>query len=448
MDPVLQCRVRLPPPSVPWIRIVALFASLPVIAALLFRTYSWGVAPRWFEVVRQLDLLYGAVELGVIAVARNYGFSYADVYHRLPRDARCALIIFLSTFWISSVVGSDMVAYSIARAALWPLHLLFGAALWYLGGRSDAGAVRWLLRTLLLGYAAYAPILAWHFLAAPAPSAVPGGEIIWTSALPGYLSVRHFGIEMGAMLAMAMGTLWRDPRALGRPWIGFATIALVGGAACWSGTRAAVFGAGGALILTVTVRRCPPRASAAALIAVALLVGGALAQTLVPPSDSFGFRLAPSDVASAGFSSGRVELWRAALRLFLQRPLTGWGEGSSLWLIVSDGVSFAHPHDIAVQMLESWGAPAALAAFYLVARLWLELRRRGEAHGWLLPLLMATDALLIMSFVDGVYFHARLLMLVGVLHAIGLAATAAPIRESSLRERRRSPGGDIAVSLS
>ncbi|WP_277980477.1 O-antigen ligase family protein [Sphingomonas phyllosphaerae] len=404
----------------------ALFALLPLAAGLVFRTYTWGVSPRWFEAVRQLDLFYAAIEVAVIMFARHRGLSYGLALQRLPRDTRYVVIGFLATFWLGSAFVAGPVAYSMTRAMLWPIHILFGAALYHLRGASDAAAVRRFVLLLTLGYVAYFPMLALHFLTAPEPSTVPGGAIIWTSALPGYLSVRHFGIETGATLALLIGALWRDPAALHRRWLGFAAILLIGGAACWSGTRAAMFGVAGAIIITIVGRRIPPRTATVVIVIAALTLGGAVAQLIVPPNVSFGFRVAPPAYAAGGYTSGRVDLWIASLRLFLERPLTGWGEGSALWLITWNDVSFAHPHNTPLQMLESWGLPATLAALYLMARSWYALQHRGRGRSELLPILMAVDALLIMSLVDGVFFHARLVMMVAVMVVMGLRHAAPP----------------------
>lgn len=413
-----------------WTGIALLFALLPLAAGLIFRTYSYEVSPLWFELVRQLDLFYLAVELGVVFVARRRGFAYRAAFMALPRDARWAVGVFLATFWIGSVFVTGFTPYSVIRAGLWPVHLLFGAALWHLvvqsnAGRSDAGTIRRVVLTLLAGYAAYLPLLAGHLLTAPDPATLPGGAVIWTSALPGYLSVRHFGIELGALLVLLLGLVWRDPRFGGRPLPGFAGLALVGGAIVWSGTRSAMFGVVGAMLVTIVLRRRLPRAASAALIVAALVIGGVIALMLLPPDGAFGFRLGTAE-GNGGYTSGRTQLWIDAFRLFLARPLTGWGEGSAIWLITWNGMSFAHPHNMPLQMLESWGAPAALTAFYLIARMWFEMQRRTARSEWLLPAAMAFDALLIMAMVDGVFYHARLVMLVMQVGAVALAAPQVP----------------------
>lgn len=402
-----------------WAPIALLFAALPIAAGLVFRTYQYEVDPLWFEVVRQLDLFFLVVELAIVVVARRHGFAYGAMFRALPKDVRGLVVLFLATFWIGSVFVTNFTPYSILRAGLWPVHLLFGAALWHLGGRTDAGAIRRIVLTLLVGYVAYLPLLATHFLTAPDPATLPLGAVIWTSALPGYLSVRHFGIELGALLAMLLGLVWRDPRFGGRPLLGFVAIMLVGGAIVWSGTRAAMVGVAGALLVTLVLRRTVPRMATVWLVAAALLAGGALGLLLLPSDPAFGFRVLPND-SGADYSSGRTQLWIDAFHLFLARPLTGWGEGSAIWLIFLNGHSFAHPHNMPLQMLESWGAPAALAAFYLIARMWIAMQHRGAGNPWLLPVLMAFDTLLIMSLVDGVFYHVRMIMLVALLGAVAL----------------------------
>ena len=414
----------------PWAAIACLFALLPITAGLIFRTYQHEVDPLWFELVRQLDLFFLLVEVVVIATARKRGFSYGVFFRGLPRDVRWAVILFLSTFWIGSVFVTGFMPYAMLRAALWPVHLLFGASLWYLGGRVDATALRRVVLVLVVGYVAYLPLLAGHFLTAPHPATLREGMVVWTSALPGYLSVRVFGMELGVGLALLLGLFWGGTQTRSRLLLGFAAIAIVGGAICWSGTRAAMFGAAGAVLITIVMRRQLPRPAHAALAVAGLLVGGVLSSLMLPPDAAFGFRIMP-DPSGADYSSGRIQVWINALHLIFAKPLTGGGEGSFIWLVSFNGVNFAHPHNMPLQMLQSWGAPAACAVFYLIGRLWFALQRRGAQSGWMLPLLMAFDTLLIMSLVDGVFYHARLVMLVTLVGATSLRAPQAQRRSSN-----------------
>lgn len=407
-------------PRTPWACLAILFAVIPLAAGLIFRTYKYEVDPLCFEAVRQLDLLFLVIEVAVIAYARKRGFAYVAIFRELPKDVRWVLILFLATFWVGSVFVTNFTTYSMLRAMLWPAHILFGAALWHLGGRSDAAAVRRIVLILLIGYFAYFPLLAAHFLRAPDPATLRLGSVVWTSALPGYLSVRHFGIEMGVLLAMLLGLVWRDPSFGGAPVPGYTAITLVGGAVCWSGTRAAIFGLAGAILITLALRRNVPRAATVVLTCMALLVGGSVSMLILPPDPSFGlFRIVPNP---GDYSSGRIQIWIDAFNLFLARPLTGWGEGSLIWLVSWNGISFAHPHNMPIQMLESWGAPAAIAAFYLIGRLWFAMQHRTTQNAWLLPVAMAFDTLLIMSMVDGVFFHARIIMLVALMNAVALTS--------------------------
>ncbi len=430
----------------PWVAIASLFAAMPITAGLIFRTYQHEVDPLWFEVTRQLDLFFLLVELAAIAVARQRGFSYGAFFRELPRDVRWATILFLSTFWIGSVFVTNFTPYAMIRAALWPAHLLFGASLWYLGGRLDAPALRRIILVLTVGYIAYLPLLAGHFLSAPHPSTLREGMVVWTSALPGYLSVRIFGLELGAVLALLLGLAWHDTRFAGRPILGSVAIMLVGGAICWSGTRAAMFGVAGAVLITIVLRRDLPPARTAALAVVALVIGGVASQFVLPPDGSFGFRIMP-DPGGSDYSSGRVQIWIGTVNLFLARPLTGWGEGSLIWLASFNGTNFAHPHDMPLQMLQSWGVPAACAAFYLIGRLWLALQKRGGQNRWMLPLLMAFDALLIMSLVDGVFYHARLLMLIALMNAMALRVAQARPQEGARVPDRHGAGETMHTPL-
>ena len=98
-------------------------------------------------------------------------------------------------------------------------------------------------------------------------------------------------------------------------------------------------------------------------------------------------------------------------------------------------------------LLESWGAPAACAVFYLIGRLWFALQRRGAQNGWMLPLQMAFDTLLIMSLVDGVFYHARLVMLGALVVATSLRATQAHRRSSASVAEHHVPQAAITTPL-
>lgn len=406
-----------------WPRLASLFAILPLAAGIVFRTYQNEVDPLAFELVRQLDLLFLLIEIVVIATARRHSFAYGHFFRALPLDVRWAAIVFLATFWIGSVFVTHLTPYSIIRAALWPVHLVFGASLWHLSAGESRETLRRIVLVLIAGYVAYLPLLAAHFWLAPGPEPLRLGRVVWTSALPGYLSVRHFGIEMGVLLAMLLGTIWRDARIGGTTVLAFVAVAVVGGAVCWSGTRAAMLGVAGAIAITIVARRRLPARATAMLVLAALIVGGVLSTRFLPPDPAFGFRLMP-DPSAEDFSSGRLQIWKDAADLILARPLTGWGEGSFIWLRAADKMAYAHPHNVVLQMLQSWGVPGALAVLYLIARLWLEMNRRGRDNAWLLPALMAFDALLVMSMVDGILFHARMIMLVAFVAVIALARPA------------------------
>jgi O-antigen ligase len=401
--------------------IAVLFASLPLLLGALYRTYQYEVFPSWFEVSRQLDLVILALEIVTICCARRDGMDYRQSLRRLPVQTRRALIFFLATFWIGALLHSRFLTYSLVRAAGWPIHILFAVALWHFLHKHRPITARTFIFILCAGYAAYLPLLSYHLLTAPPGASLHYGAVIWASSLPGYLSVRIFGMEIGVILTLLLGLVWREADVTPRSSINMLLITAAACLLCWSGTRSAVFGVAGAVMITAFFRRPLPRWSVVCAVVMAIVAGGAASSFMLPPDPAFGFRIVEHSL-KADYSAGRVEIWTAALRLIMQRPLTGWGDGSFIWLFSLKGAVVAQPHNAILQMLQAWGLPAAFAALFMIGRIWWALNRRGTMTTDRLPFVMAFDTLLIMSMVDGVFFHARLIMLAVIIATFGLAA--------------------------
>ncbi len=390
-----------------------LIGLTPVLAGSIFRTYGYHVSPTWAEALRQLDAPFILIELAVVMWARHCGLSYRSVFYRLDRAAQFAIVVFVSSFWISSAFVSTYPAYSLLRASYWLIHIAFGVAIFHLAGTpTRAGLVR-SGGALFAGFVLFLPLMTVHLINAPDSNLIREGKIIWSSAIPGCLSVRHFGIWAALVLACASGALYAFNTTRRDQVIVCTMIFLATATLFWSGTRAGVYGMAGALVvLLVTLRRLP--SWPALLVASAAALFGILSSELwLPPDYAFGF-FRRASVPGAGdmqsVSSGRTILWASMLQAFADSPLFGVGEGAVHWFTDIDGVRQVQPHNSVVQMLSSWGLIACLAAGYLLSRLLLLVHRMARRNAQVIPLMLVIDCLLIMSLADGVLYFSRFIM--------------------------------------
>jgi len=109
----------------------------------------------------------------------------------------------------------------------------------------------------------------------------------------------------------------------------------------------------------------------------------------------FFFGSAEQSVLREG-SSGRFDLWKTALELFLDSPFFGVGP---MHFAFYSG-DYAHPHNAALQILSEWGGIAFLAAAVLVVSVFgktMALRGRAEC-----ATVSALGGLLVSSLFGGV----------------------------------------------
>ncbi|WP_375290700.1 O-antigen ligase family protein [Qipengyuania sp.] len=397
----------------PVLIIGAAIGLTPVLAAIIFRTYVYHVTPGWPEGLRQLDVPFILVELAVVLWARQRGMRYGEIFQRFDRPAKIAIGVFLGTFWISSAFISADPVYSLVRASYWLVHIAFACAIFHVIGAPNRDQLQRLGLFALAGFLIFLPVMAIHLGNVPDPDTVRGGKIIWSSAIPGCLSVRHLGIWAALVLACALGSLYEfNANGRERTFV-FAVIFAATALLFWSGTRGGVYGLGGAVfVILLTLRTFPPRR--AILIAGAAAILGVLASEIwLPPDPAFGFFGRLGVVGSGDLqevSSGRTVLWANMMHAFQGSPLFGVGEGAVHWIGKLHGESHVQPHNAIVQMLSSWGLIACSAAGYLMARFLLLLHRVAKANPIAIPLMLLVDCLLVMSLVDGVLYFSRFIM--------------------------------------
>lgn len=144
-------------------------AVLSLVAALLYRTYAIDVSPNWLELTRQMGLPFVAGEVGVIMWARHRGYSPIAMLRALPKLAAAALLLFVATFWISSVLVSRYPPFSSVLNMIWIVHLLFAGAVYHLASDTEHLDVDRVALWSSIGLLVLAIWTAIHFLT-PSPA--------------------------------------------------------------------------------------------------------------------------------------------------------------------------------------------------------------------------------------------------------------------------------------
>lgn len=405
---------------------------LPVIAAASFSTYTIAVTPLWLEFARQIGWLWFAGEAVLIAVASRRGFDVRTSWRRLPRWAQGALLLFVSTFWISSLTVSQHPAFSMILSLGWVMHLLFAAALFDLARCVQPSRLMEAWHGLVAGLAMMAVLIAIHFLWLPATLRGHERQVDWALAIPGFISVRLFGAWAGAILAFLIGVAWRWNARAERQHLIYGGTALAFAMMIWTTTRAAVL-AGVCVLPVAWLIAGPPRSRGfVTVLPLYLIVAGLSVLPLQPYGDPAFTFFEASNLGSADqIVSGRLTIWALALKAAAIHPWLGTGAGSSWWLVTIGGTYTRHvqPHNALVQFLLNWGLLPTAAAVALLSRGTWQAHVAAHRHKPMLPFVLMLDSLLIMSMFDGMLHFAQFVMLIVGCLALCLAKLSDPVVE-------------------
>ena len=392
---------------------------MPVLAALVYPVYMHQMQPAWAEWTRLMELPFVACELVVVQFAVRTGYRDRLIWMSLPCDVKVAFGLLFVGLTVSSVLFSKNTAASVTLSLTTLVHLRFCGATFFLI-RSDRNAdVRTFLPLLVLGLAALTILTIWKFKMPPPELTVPGGKIEWASALPGFISIRHFGSWTGAIAAgLLLAVLYGDKEQSQRmaPLYLFAV-----GLTFWSGTRAAVLGlAVVALTAVVSLKRLP---SAAALLRTGGLSALAMLGAVIFSPGLPEFMLfVQDDIQSAdAMAAGRLELWHDTFFRWLASPIFGWGSGSTFWE-VNIGWAHTQPHNTIFLFLISWGVVGTVGGLWLLGRSIFATHRIGMDDATLRPLTGTLYSLLFMSLLEGMLYYPRFIMLVMIAFAALFAA--------------------------
>lgn len=408
-----------------WVGLVAGFI-LPLIAALLYRTYHVALASQGLESMRQLGLIYLAGEMAVVLYARRHGLDLIGIVRGLPVWAKIALGLFLATFWISSVATSQMLPFSVGLCLGWIVQMLFAASLYHLASSSLDIDMYDIATGFVTGLIVLMACIVVHF--ASVPIALFGKSsnfeqhdgIDLGSAIPGFISSRLFGSWCGAVLAMMTGIIWRSGSVRGQS--SFIMLALAFGLVIWTATRAALLGWGISMLVAWLLAGKPTYRTIYTRLPLYLAVAAIIALTVPPYGNGpFTFIRWTGATSTDELSSGRLTLWATALRAAAEYPMLGSGAGSSWWLVPLNGFYHVQPHNAVVQFLLNWGLIPTIPALALLLGATWHAHRIARRHHELLPVILMLDCLLSMSLFDGMLHFAQFVMLIFGCLAICLA---------------------------
>ncbi|WP_085811377.1 O-antigen ligase [Sphingomonas sp. TZW2008] len=392
---------------------------MPILSAVLYPVYMYQMQPAWAEWTRLMELPFVACELAIIHVAIARGYHDGSIWRMLPRDIKIALVLLGIGLTTSSVFVSRNVPASITLSIITLIHLRFAAAMFFLAQRERAARLESFFLWLGVGLVALTLLTALKFHFPPPESAVPGGQIHWPSALPGFINVRHFGSWTGAIAAgLMVALLYGRQKERGTTQLFYL---LATGLTCWSGTRAAILAMGMvAVIALASMRRLPNGRSLTQIAGLsALALFGAV--LLSPDLPEFALFLRDNLQSADAITSGRTRLWHDTFYRWLDSPIFGWGSGSTFWE-VNIGWSHTQPHNAVLQFLISWGVVGAAGGLWLLGRAIVAIHPTGMGDERLRPLAGMTYSLLFMSLLEGMLHYPRFIMAIMIGFAVLLAA--------------------------
>ena len=366
-------------------------------------------------VAMELFVILVAVREGMIAAMRRW------TWHRLP----AAALVLLVAIAIATAIVAPSPAAARYWTFLWLVHLLFGFAVAYLC--TSALRQRDLIAAYLAGFVTF---VTGTLLFA---TQVTDPAFDWIHSWPAATHIRHFGYYAAAMIALCIGlsATERRPRRLALLFVlgtfGF-TFAL------WTGSRGAILGVAGALLVALTVIPDMRRTVVWAGTLLSLGLGAALATLLPAHGPLMGFgRTITQTVESGDVSTGRMQLWLNVLGAIRESPWFGYGE-NQMFTVAPFG-TLGQTHNVILQVLLAWGvvglACVAVIGVWFLARSLPVVRRDGVD---LLAPFMAMLALASLSLIDGSLFHV---VPVSIFAACaGMIAARWPARQAALR---RSP---------
>src|SRR5688500_12221128 len=197
---------------------------------------------------------------------------------------------------------------------------MFGLSIAYLCGRVFSAED--LIRAFLAGFAVVAALfLSFVYL-------IPDWNgFDWRLDLAGFNHVRHVGLYLAPIAALAIGVMALARRKSEWAWA-FVTASLAIGLSLWTGSRGAVLaivGAGAVSLLVAPAFRVARGWGGAA--ASLVLAAAVVSQIPTAPHPLMGATRTVEASVGGEATTGRTEMWRRVAKAIERRPIFGHGEG-------------------------------------------------------------------------------------------------------------------------
>ncbi len=399
-----------------------LWSGLLIATAIVHRAYSFQTTSPLLEMLRQSGAIILFAQLAFLLWALRGGWSPLAQWRNLPWPVQLLGLWFATTFWLSSALYSPISAFASLLCVGTLIQIGFAFALSDRLAVTHADSVSHMQTAMCVGLSVVAILTTVHFWSATDASLALGEVIVWQASIPGFISVRLFGAVCGALLTLivASALMRRDNR---HQLFHMAVIIFMSGLTVWTGTRAAVVGLFGALLIGFVLLRVRPPVGRSVKVALCIAVGALLGPLFAPMGDPVFQLFAPQDYSTPnGTSSGRMAMWRAMLGAFAESPVFGLGSGSSRWAMPPEMARHVQPHNFVVQFLSDWGLAGAIPAFALLGYATFKAHLIGRRMPIVVPIIIMLDALLIMALFDGILHFARETMMVMMCFAIIFAS--------------------------
>lgn len=403
---------------------------MPIAMAFIYPTYANSMVSGFAEWTRLREIPILICEMTIILWSICRGMELREFTAKMPLDILIALALFIIAIFYSSSIVSEQPLTSLTISFGYLLHIIFAIALLSLlkNKRDEVG--EGLAFWLCIGLLPLLAFTAWVFAFPPHPSKVLGGYLDWSAALPGFISVRHFGSWTGALMVLSASfVLHSTDKQKVRAWL--ACYFLSSFATIWSGTRAAILAFAIALTLQVVFARKIPKINKVGSLAIISGASCVLAVFFHPNGeDNFWlFNFGEAKTVNQ-FSSGRILLWKLTCLRWLDAPWWGLGSGSTYWEVFA-GWRHTQPHNAVLQFLISWGIVGAIPAISIILRATYRAFSITKATPQLWPFFSSFVSLLIMSMLEGMLYYPRFITLMIVMCAVIFAHDRQFQRKSS-----------------
>ena len=392
-----------------------LVACSPIIFALL----TW---PIFFfaaqDAVRHYSLPIVAIEMTTVVLALATGWQPSQSLAAAPPWCKAALAILGAVATGTALFVAPDQPAAVLRTLTSIFHVLFALSLVHLFAKAWRPLDTAIWPSIALGTLGYVVLLVPYVASITNPE-----NFDWGYFMFGVTNVRQTGFYsvVGACVAFGLAISSNDKRTYSL-WLVVASILLA--ESFWSGTRSSLIAFAAACIVGLRLFPSLRTLRAARSFMLSTVLGLMLSLLHQVPHPLFGALRLWIASGSADPGTGRLEIWRGTARMFLERPLFGFGESQFRLLLPEVEGAYNHPHNWVLQILFQWGLVGAVCYFSLAVFIWFRfegaIRRMGSAA---LPAYLTATSLLIYSLYEGTMYHPYPIAMLAVAVAWAFAGT-------------------------